>query len=96
MLIKLSPVRSDEQLILEVNGDLLLINGIAFDLAPLPDGAILPAKAIASPWIVGDVQRVNGGIEVTVLLPHAEGASDSALFPKPIAVNSCGLVELPR
>lgn len=96
MLINLSPVRSDEQLSISVSGDALLINGMVFDFAPLPEGAVLAAKAIASRWIAEDVTRVDGLIRITVMLPHGEDASEAARFPQPITVINDGPVELPK
>lgn len=95
MLINLSPVRSDEQLTLAVSGDTLLINDVAFDFSPLPEGAILPVAAIGSSGITEDVKRVDGVIQVTVMLPHADDASEAARFPQPITAAD-GPVELPK
>ena len=95
MLINLSPVRSDEQLTLAVSGDTLLINDVPFDFSPLPEGAILPVAAIGSSWITEDVKRVDGVIQVTVMLPHADDASEAARFPQPITAAD-GPVELPK
>lgn len=95
MIIKPSPVRSDAQLTLAVSGDTLLINGIQFDFSPLSEGAVLPVSAIGSAWITEDVKRVQGEIQVTVMLPHAEDASEAARFPQPITAAD-GPVELPK
>ena len=95
MIIKLSPVRSDAQLTLAVSGDMLLINGTPFDFSPLPEGAILPVAAIGYSWITEDVKRLDGVIQVTVMLPHADDASEAARFPQPITAED-GPVELPK
>ena len=95
MLINLSPVRSDAQITLAVSGDMLLINGVPFDFSPLPNGGVLPGAAIDSAWITEDVKRVNGEIQVTVMMPHAEDASEAARFPQPITA-AAGPVELPK
>lgn len=95
MIIKLSPVLSDEPLTLAVSGDTLLINDVLFDFSPLPAGAVLPVSAIGSTWITEDVKRVDGVIQVTVMLPHAEDASEAARFPQPITAAD-GPVELPK
>ena len=92
MFIKLSPVRSDEPLTLEVSGDTLLINDVPFDFSPLPEGAILPVAAIDSTWIAEDVKRMDGVIHVSIMLPHAD---DAARFPQPITA-AAGPVELPK
>ena len=95
MFINLSPVRSDEPLTLEVSGDTLLINVVPFDFSPLPEGAILPVAAIDSTWIAEDVKRVDGVIHVSIMLPHADDASEAARFPQPITAAD-GPVELPK
>ena len=95
MLINLSPVRSDEPLSVAVIGDTLMINGVAFDFGPLLEGAVLPKNAIVSRWILDDVKRVDGVIQVTVMLPHAEDASEAARFPQMIVVTQNGPVALP-
>lgn len=95
MLIKLTPQRRDETLVVTKVGDLLSLNGVAFDFGPLPDGATLPADAINSPWIMGDVSRINGEIEITLILPHGADASEAARFPEPIQAIGDGIVELP-
>ena len=95
MFINLSPVRSDEPLTLEVSGDTLLINDVPFDFSPLPEGAILPVAAIDSTWIAEDVKRVDGVIHVSIMLPHADDASEAARFQQPITAAD-GPVELPK
>lgn len=95
MIIKLSPVRSDKQLVLAVSGDTLLINGTPLDFSPLPEGAVIPATATGSSWLTEDVKRVNGVIQLTVMLPHAEGASEAVRFPQPLTAGD-GPVELPK
>lgn len=95
MIIKLTPQRRDETLVVTKVGDLLSINGVALDFGPLPDGATLPADAIDNPWIAGDVSRVNGEVELTLILPHGPEASEAARFPVPIQMTGNGTVELP-
>lgn len=95
MIIKLSPVRSDEALpVVSCAGDVLTVNGEAFDFGPLAAGAILPASAIRSTWFVGTVQRVDGEISLTLRLPHGRGPSAAVAFPADIRVAQ-GKVTLP-
>lgn len=44
MLIKLSPVRMDEQLTLDREGDVLWLNGEQCDLGPLLEGKLCQPK----------------------------------------------------
>jgi hypothetical protein len=95
MKINLAPIRMDEQLEVKVNGDSIWLNGEEFDFSPLPDGAILPHGAIDSKWFVGKVYRINGQIELTILLPHGSNAPHETRFPNPITVTTDGVVDLP-
>lgn len=95
MLINLSPIRDDRTLEVSKVGDALTINGDTFDFSQLPEGATLPNEAIGCEWIVSDVNRVNGQIELTILLPHGADASESARFPTPIIQTTDGKVVLP-
>lgn len=98
MKIKLSPVRMDEQLSASVDGDRITINGEVFDLAPLQEGATLPANAVQSGWIVGDVRRMSGEIHLVLRLPHGMNAPHETRFPaafdEPMTVTE-GPVPLP-
>jgi len=95
MIINLSPTRSDRALEITKTGETLTINGTPYDFSQLPNGATLPKEAIDCEWIVSDVNRVNGEIELTILLPHGANASHEARFPEPIIKNDDGQVVLP-
>lgn len=95
MQITLSPVRMDETLAASMVGDVLLLNGQAFDFTQLPEGATLPAEAISSHWIVGPVKRIDGEIHLTLILPHGPNPSPAVAFPEPIRVTKAGAVKLP-
>jgi hypothetical protein len=95
MKIKLSPTRSDKTLILEKQGDTLIINGEPFDFTLLPEGGVLPQDAIFSEDIVSDVERINGEVNLTILFPHGTNATHEQRFPEPITVTEDGEVELP-
>ena len=95
MLINLSPIRLDKALEISKSADTLTINGVPYDFSQLPNGATLPREAIGCEFIVSDVNRVNGEIELTILLPHGANASHEARFPEPIIKNDDGQVVLP-
>ena len=95
MLINLSPIRSDRTLEITKTADTLTINGVPYDFSQLPNGVTLPKEAVDCEWIVSDVNRVNGEIELTILLPHGANASHEARFPEPIIKNDDGQVVLP-
>ena len=66
------------------------------DFTALPDGATLPNDAIDCEWIAGDVERIDGVLHITLLLPHVHDASEAARFPEPIVNPNDGVVELPK
>ena len=96
MLIKFSPQHNNSILSSVIKrGDALTINGVAYDFSPLEEGAVLPSEAINCEYISGSVKRVNGDIELTLLLPITATASEAARFPQPITVTTDGEVTLP-
>lgn len=95
MQIKLSPQRRDDALTASKAGDVLTLNGAAFDFAQLPEGGTLPANAIDSEWIIGDVSRVNGELHLTLRLPHGPNPSQAVAFPAPLNITANGPIALP-
>ncbi|MBA8846279.1 hypothetical protein FHW02_004369 [Ochrobactrum sp. RH1CCR137] len=96
MRIFLSPQRSDTELTLSAHGDVLIINGDALDFSDLPDGGEYPPEAIDNPFVVGTVTRVNGEIQITVLMPYSNpNPPQTVSFPAPIVVSKNGPIDLP-
>jgi len=95
MQITLSPTRRDTPLTLSRQGDALTINGEVFDFTPLPEGATLPREAIASDWFAGPVERVDGTLRLSLVLPHGANAPQETLFPAPLILTGDGSVTLP-
>lgn len=95
MLIQLSPQVRNDSIVVVRAGDVLTINGTAYDFTPLPEGAVLPASAIDCEYVVGDVTRRSGQIELTLLLPITWDASHAAAFPEPILNPPNGRIALP-
>ncbi|MFN4158602.1 MAG: hypothetical protein ACK4GO_09390 [Gemmobacter sp.] len=95
MHLTLTPVRGDAPLSLHRHGDVLTINGEAFDFSPLPEGATLPRDAVNCAWIADDVTRIGGVLHLTLLLPHGACAPDDTRFPKPLLLTGDGPVALP-
>lgn len=95
MKINLSPqVRSDSMEVLKA-GDKLTINGEPFDFTRLPEGAILPASAVDCEFIIGNVNRQDGELHLTLLLPISADAGHEACFPEPIVNPEDGPIKLP-
>lgn len=96
MHISFSPQRRDETLTLEKSaGDRLRINGDLFNFNPLPDGGTIPEGQVPCEWIVGPVERIDGEIHVTVILPHGPNPSPAVAFPEPITVTEDGPIAIP-
>jgi len=95
MRITLSPVRLDTPLTLQRAGDVLTINGETFDFSTLPEGASLPASAVACALLAGDVTRQDGVLHLTLVLPHGAAAPPETLFPAPLILTGDGPVVLP-
>ncbi|MNJ28080.1 hypothetical protein D3C77_226060 [compost metagenome] len=95
MRIKLVPIGSSKSLKVIRSGDLLVVNDEPFDFSPLLEGATLPETAILSEWFVAPVERVNGQLQITLRLPHADDAPHAALFPADIVNPPSGRVPLP-
>jgi hypothetical protein len=96
MQISLCPVRCDETLSVIKTGEVLVINGDRIDLSVLPEGASLPAFAIGNSWMVGNVQRVDGALHLTLLLPHGSNPSEATAFPAPLDNPPDGELKLPQ
>lgn len=95
MNITLSPQFCPTPLVVERLGDTLMLNGVAFDFGPLPEGAELPAEAIGSDWFTGTVQRIGGALHLTLILPHGANAPEATRFPVPLVLTDDGPVVLP-
>ena len=95
MKITFTPAREDSFITLARDGDALIVNGLRFDFADLPDGADLPAVAVQTPYITGTVTRADGQLSLTVRLPHGKNAPHEAKFPDPITVDVDGPIALP-
>jgi hypothetical protein len=95
MKISLTPVRLDKELTLSRKGDVLEINGEAFDLSGIPEGARLPAGAVTCEWLASDIERINGALHLTLILPHGANAPQETTFPAPLDVTEDGPIELP-
>ncbi|MCK9550648.1 hypothetical protein [Aquamicrobium sp.] len=96
MIVSFSPIQMDDTLTVSRHSDILTINGDTVDLSVIPDGATLPAGAIDNPWIVGPVQRIDGVLHVTLLLPHGDFPSLAVAWPTPITLTGNGPVAVPH
>ena len=95
MQITLIPVRMTGALTIDRQGDVLTINGEAFDFSPLPEGAVLPRAAVTCDWLASDVLRLGGQLQLSLILPHGPDASAATRFPAPLTLTADGPVDLP-
>lgn len=96
MIINLSPQRREDALSIIKSGDVLTINGEAFDFSSIQDGDTLPASAISSPWFLNKVERNGGELELTLLFPNPPNFSQEQAFPVPLMNIPDGVVQLPQ
>lgn len=95
MQVSFIPQRRADSLSLSVSGDTLIINDEPFDLSGIPEGATLPRAAVACSWLASDIERINGVLQLTLILPHGADAPPQTLFPQPITITADGPVLLP-
>ena len=95
MNITLSPQVRTDSLTLSKSGDILTINGDAFDFSFISEGDILPRDAVECELLVSDVTRTDGALVLTVILPIKNTSSEAARFPAPILNAPDGDIEVP-
>lgn len=96
MHITLIPQRRNDTLTVTKQGDTLTINGTPFDFSVIPDGATLPANAVDSEYLTGNIERIDGVLHLSLILPTGPDASQAANFPAPIINPANGVLELPQ
>lgn len=96
MQISFSPQRRDGTISVSRQGDVLTINGEAFDFTDLPEGATIPAGAVPCEWITGPVELIDGAVHLTLVLPHGPNPSQAVAFPEPIIVTTDGPISIPE
>lgn len=95
MRINLVPQRSSDTLSVSKSGDVLTINGDRFDFSSVPDGATISAGSVPCALIVGPVDRIDGEIHLTLILPHGPDPSEAVAFPAPIINPPDGVIAVP-
>lgn len=83
--IKFSPQHSSAKLTIAKSNNVLTINGISYDFTPLNDGDEIPPEAIDSDVIVGGIEKVDGIVNLTIIMPYSDAAApDHIRFPEPL------------
>lgn len=95
MRISFSPQRRGDTLAVSKAGDVLTINGVAYDFSGLPDGGTIPAGLVPCPFVTGPVERVDGDLRLTLILPHGANPSAAVSHPAPIIDPADGPITLP-
>lgn len=96
MRISFSPQSRYDTLTLErTSPDRVRINGELFNFGPLAEGDTIPAGEVPCEWIAGPVERIDGEIHLTLILPHGPNPSQAVAFPEPIHVTQDGPITLP-
>lgn len=96
MKITITPQRRDDTLTVSKSGETLAINGTAYDFSVIPEGATLPASAVDCEYITGNVERINGVLQISLILPHGPNPSQAVAFPAPLINPLDGVLELPQ
>ena len=90
LTIKFSPVRSDAgQLTASLAGKVLTVDGIAYDLDLVPDGASVEHEVLQG------LTRTGDDFELTLTLPHGAKAPEATRFPQPVSVMVDGDIDVP-
>lgn len=96
MKITLVPQRRDDAIVVSKSGDTLAFNGITYNFSVIPDGATLPASAVDCEYITGNIERINGVLQISLVLPHGPNPSQAVAFPEPLINPADGVLELPQ
>jgi len=90
LTIKFSPIRSDVgQLTASLAGKVLTVDGIAYDLNLVPDGASVEHD------VLKELTRTGDDFELTLTLPHGAKAPEETRFPQPVMVTVDGDIDVP-
>jgi hypothetical protein len=96
MKIYLSSIRGESTITVSKQADALTINGIAYDFTNIPEGATLPASAVDCEFIIDNIERTNGELHITLMMPHGPDASEAVRFPAPLINPPDGVLELQK
>lgn len=97
MHISYSPQRRNGTLTLERTAPhRLRINGELFNFSTMEDGDVIPAGTIPCDCITGPVEKIDGEVRLTLILPHGPNPSQAVAFPEPITVTEDGPIVVPH
>lgn len=97
MRIFFLPRRCDDALVLEKGiGNRIRINGELFNFDPLNNGDTIPGGAIPCDWIFGSVEKIDGEVWLSIVLPVGPNPSQAVAFPAPVTVTAEGPIAIPK
>jgi hypothetical protein len=94
MKINLLFQRRDDTLEVSKFGDTLTFNGVTYDFSVVPEGALLPRDAVDCPWLASDVERIDGVLHLSLIVPH--GPAALITDPEPMINPADGPLEFPQ
>lgn len=94
MRISFSPQAAFATMRVSRAGQVLTINGDSIDFSALPDGAEIENGGDLHPSIAGKVERVDGELQLTLLLPYWKAGHVDA--PPPIINPPDGSLAIPE
>jgi hypothetical protein len=74
----------------------LRINGELFNFGPMEDGDVIEPGTVPCEWITGTVEKIDGEVQLTLILPHGPNPSQAVAFPVPITVTEDGPIAVPH
>ena len=80
--LNFSPVRAGEKTAVTISGSLLTVNGEAFELSDIPDGATIQHP------VIQNCTRTGDDYELTVTLLHGANAPQETRFPQSVEINT--------
>lgn len=87
MKIKLSPIfKETTPLSAKIDEDKITVNGEVYDFTPLKEGETLPSDALPEGVFASSIERIEGDIHLTLVLPHAVTAPYETRFPAAYSV----------
>lgn len=95
MQITFSPMRQEARLTLERQGDILVVNGAAYDFADLAEGASETPASTEHAVFASPVTRRDGRLRMTLILSYGPDAPRATLFPDRLTADRGGPLPVP-
>lgn len=93
MKIKFHTQRRDDELLIKISGDVITVNGDEYDFSPIGEGETLPHSAIALDTFIDDISRINGELEIGIIIPHKDKPAHAIAFPEDVVFTEGVLID---